>query len=185
MKIPKLILSACFLLSSMTMTASSMDEEEARLWCDNNPLNPIEGIWEYPEDNTRVLISSDKDIPGAFSLTVISTPDCRISPGDVIGRLHPSVDARQFRMQQITHKDKLQLGNLYDCTAILSSDGESIRVKTAKFKVKINATTLLPRFWRLVRISVDNPVDDLPAGLIKIYPGYDHNGSMRRKIRIL
>lgn len=184
-KIIKQSIIICFLLISLPIYAVGLTEEEARDWCDNTPLTPIEGIWEYPEDNTRVLIQKDKDIPGTFTLTVISTPDCRMMPGEVIGRLHPSVDSRQYRLEQFTNKDKNILSNTSDCTAILSTDGESIRVKTKKFKVKINATTLLPRFWRLVRISVNNPVDDLPAGMVKIYPGYDHNGSLRRKVRIL
>lgn len=160
-------------------------ESEAKVWCDNFATNPVEGIWEYPEDNTRVLIKPDTKVPGAFTLTVIGSPDCRLTPGDVIGRLYPSIDTRQFRLQQYTHKDNIEFLKSHECQAILSKDNESIRVKSQKLKFKINPTMLLPRFWRVVRFSIDNPVDDLPAGLIKIYPGYDHNGSLRRKIRIL
>lgn len=180
-----IIISAMISSCIFSAGAQRFSEENARIWCDNNPLHEIEGIWEYPEDNARVLIQADKNVPGAFSLTVISTPDCRLSPGDVIGRLYPSVDSRQFRLEQWTRKDNLSLIKPHDCTATLSSDGESIRVKSAKLKFKINPNILLPRFWRIVRFSFNNPVDELPAGLVKIYPGYDHNGSLRRKIRIL
>lgn len=169
----------------LSLRSERLTESDVRSWCDNNPLQPIEGIWEYPDDNTRVLIKADEVVSGAFSIIVLSTPDCRLKPGDVIGRLLPSVDSRQFRLEQCTRKDKLALAFPHDCTAILSADGEAIRVKTKKLKLKINPATLLPRFWRLVRISIDNPADDLPAGMVKIYPGYDHNGSLRRKIRIL
>lgn len=169
----------------MTSSAEIISEDDARIWCESNVLQPIEGIWEYPEDNTRVLISADNSIPGTYTLQVLSTPDCRIAPGEIIGRLYPSIDAKQFRLEQWTRKENMDLIKPNDCTATLSSDGESIRVKTAKFKVKISPTTLLPRFWRIVRVSINNPVDDLPAGLVKVYPGYDHNGSMKRKIRIL
>ncbi len=176
---------AYILTFCMQAFSSSIFENEARIWCDNFATNPIEGIWEYPDDNTRVIIKPDSEVPGAFTLTVISSPDCRLSPGDVIGRLYPSIDSRQFRLEQSTNKTNFELLKPHDCLAILSADAESIRVKSRKLKFRINPSTLLPRFWRIVRFSVDNPTDDLPAGLIKIYPGYDHNGSLRRKIRIL
>lgn len=184
MKLRRFILLSILAMTASIVTAGTK-EDEARAWCDNHSLRAVEGIWEYPDDNTRVLIQADKEVPGAYSLTVLSSPDCRMNPGDVIGRLYPSVDARQFRLEQWTGKENLSFIKAHDCSAVLSEDKESIRVKSLKLKFKINPSTLLPRFWRLVRISIDNPTDDLPAGLVKIYPGYDHNGSMRRKTRIL
>lgn len=176
---------ATLLSLSLLGFAGNISDEEAKAWCDNNAIHQIEGIWEYPDDNTRVLIQADKNVPGSFSMTVLSSPDCRMATGDIIGRLYPSVDAKQFRLKHATGKDKLNLSDSQDCVAILSSDGEAIRVKTSKIKFKINPSVLLPRFWRIVRFSIDNPTDDLPAGLVKLYPGYDRNGSLHRKIRIL
>lgn len=160
-------------------------EADIRDWCDSGVLSPIEGIWEYPEDGARVLIQSDPTHPGTFTISIISTPDCRLEYGDIIGRLHPSVDTKQFRLEQFTHKDKSIFSKAENCAATLSADGESLRVKSPKLKFKINLNTLLPRFWRIVKVSYDDPADKLPAGLLKVYPGYDHNGSLRRKPRIL
>lgn len=170
---------------SLTVFADSTTEADARDWCDKNILSPVEGIWEYPEDGARVVIQSDDAIPGSFTLTILSTPDCRLEPGDVIARLYQSVDAKQFRLSQSTRKNKSILSLFCDCVATLSDDGETLRVKSPKIKFKISLHTLLPRFWRGVRLSIDNPEDELPAGLIKIYPGYDHNGSTKRKKRVL
>lgn len=172
-------------LLSMSVCAQSPAEKEAREWIDSGVTVPVEGIWEYPEDGARVLIKADPTQPGTFTITVLSTPDCRLNKGDMIGRLHSSIDARQFRLQQYSRKDRLNLTGLLDCVAVLSSDGESIRVKSPKLKLKVNINTLLPRFWRLLRMTVNTPADDLPVGLVKVYPGYDHNGSLRRKPRIL
>lgn len=171
--------------TSMSMFAFFNSETEARKWCDTNVLTPIEGIWEYPEDGARVVIMSDNSNPGSFTIQVLNTPDCRLMMGDIIGRLHTTIDSRQFRLSQYSRKDKMTLINPLDCVATLSSDGETIKIKSPKFKFKVNFHTLLPRFWRLVRMSIDHPADDLPVGLIKVYPGYDHNGSLRRKPRIL
>lgn len=181
----KALTTAVMLAASLPLLAFFPSEKDAREWCDTNNLNPVEGIWEYPEDGARVMIQSDPTAPGTFTITVLTTPDCRLDTGDVIGRLHPSVDSRQFRMVQYTHRDKLNFNRQEECQAILSADGETIRVKSPKFKFKINLNTLLPRFWRMVRVSYKNPVEDIPVGLVKVYPGYDHNGSLKRKIRVL
>lgn len=173
------------ILGCITTGAQGLTEADARRWCDTRPLSAVEGIWEYPQDGARVLIRKDISTPGSYSIIMLSTPDCRLEPGDTIGRLSPSADPRQFRLRQMTRKEDHTLIKPCDCAASLSSDGESLRVKSLKIKLKININTLLPRFWRLVRISVSDPVEDLPAGLVKIYPGYDHNGSLRRKIRVL
>lgn len=173
----------CFI--SVPTFAFFPSESDIRDWCDSSILDPIEGIWEYPEDGARVLIQSDPTHPGSYTITVISTPDCRLEYGDVIGRIHPTVDSKQFRLEQWTHKDKFIFSKAENCAATLSSDGESLRVKSPKLKFKVNINTLLPRFWRIVRVSYDDPTDKLPAGLLKVYPGYDHNGSLRRKPRIL
>lgn len=180
-----IITTVLIFIISVPSFAFFPSEADIRDWCDSGVLSPIEGIWEYPEDGARVLIQSDPTHPGTYTISIISTPDCRLEYGDIIGRLHPSVDAKQFRLEQWTHKDKSIFSKAENCAATLSSDGESLRVKSPKLKFKINLNTLLPRFWRIVKISYDDPTDKLPAGLLKIYPGYDHNGSLRRKPRIL
>ena len=184
-KIKTFLMSAMISMISLPTFAFFQSESEIMDWCDTNALSPIEGIWEYPEDSTRVLIQADPTHPGSYSISVISTPDCRLEYGDVIGRIHPTVDTKQFRLEQWTHKDKSIFTKAENCSATLSSDGESLRIKSPKLKFKVNLYTLLPKFWRIVRVSYDNPTDKLPAGLLKVYPGYDHNGSLRRKIRIL
>lgn len=180
-----ILASALIFIISVPTYAFFPSESDIRKWCDTGILNPVEGIWEYPDDGARVCIQADPTSPGCFSITVISTPDCRLEYGDVIGKLHPTVDSRQFRLEQWTRKDNLLFSKAEQCAASLSADGESLRVKSPKLKLKINLNTLLPRFWRIVKVSYDDPTDKLPAGLVKVYPGYDHNGSLRRKIRIL
>ena len=181
----KIMISALLSLTAVPIHAFFPSESAIREWCDTGVLNPVEGIWEYPDDGARVCIQADPASPGSFTIYMISTPDCRLEYGDVIGHLHPTVDSRQFRLEQWTHKDKLSFTKAEQCAATLSADGESLRVKSPKLKLKINVHTLLPRFWRVARVSYDDPTDKLPAGLVKVYPGYDHNGSLRRKPRIL
>ncbi len=186
MRFPGLIIASVLILTvSVPMRAFFTTDDEVKEWCDSNILDPVEGIWEYPEDGTRVFIQSDPTHPGSYTIRVLNSADCRLDRGDIIGILYPSVDARQFRLSQFTHKEKHMLTKSEDCHASLAADGEAIIVKSPKLKFKINLHTLLPRFWRIVKISYDDPLDKLPSGLIKEYPGYDHNGSLKRKKRVL
>ncbi|MDE6561544.1 MAG: hypothetical protein K2K75_09200, partial [Muribaculaceae bacterium] len=118
-KIKTFLMSAMISMISLPTFAFFLSEEEIRDWCDTNALSPVEGIWEYPEDGARVLIQSDPTHPGTYSISVISTPDCRLEYGDVIGRLHPTVDAKQFRLEQWTHKDKSIFSKAENCAATL------------------------------------------------------------------
>lgn len=181
----RLFVSVLAALAFSSYAAVPVSEAESRVWCDETSLSPVEGIWEYTSEDIKVLVKEDPMARGVFSIYVIDTPDCRLEPGDVIGKLHSTVDSRQFRLEQMTRKGPLGLFQPKDCAASLSSDGESLRVKSPKVKLKIMPYTLLPRFWRLIRLSEKNPTEDLPVGLVKIYPGYDRNGSLRRKPRIL
>lgn len=180
-----IIASALVFLTSMPTLAFFPSEKEAWEWCDSGMLTAVEGIWEYPDDGTAVLIMSDEAYPGSYSITILSTPDCRLQYGDIIGRLYPSADARQFKLEQYTGIEKLSLASLLKCQASLSADGEAIRVTAPKFKLRISPNSILPKFLRLVRLTYSNPADNVPAGMVKVYPGYDHNGSLKRKTRVL
>lgn len=180
-----LTLMLALLAGFIPVYSQILTEDEARMWCDSGVLSDIEGIWDYPSDDTRVLVKSDPLRPGTFAVTVLDTPDCRLHPGDLIARLYPSADSRQYRLEQMTRRNLMSLIHPKDCTATLSADGESLKVKSPRLKLKISPYTLLPRFWRMIRISEKNPADDLPVGMVKVYPGYDRNGSLRRNPRIL
>lgn len=165
-------------------TALPADILAAREYCDTSPLAPVEGIWSYPEDGVTVLVRRAADGRG-FDVVAIESEDVRIHPGDAIGSLHPSVDPRQFRLVLDTDARRRSLIRPAECLATLTKDGSAMTVRSRKLSLKINASWILPRFWRIVRISSKDPLDDLPAGMIRIYPSYDGNGSNPHEPRYL
>lgn len=165
------------------------DPFAAREWCDSHTLDPIEGVWDYPDDNVSVLIRKAPISPNIYSkryyITVVHTPDCSLSPGETIGWLDASTEANTFRLSIFTRRSKESLTAPLGCVARLSSDCESVSVSEPSAKIKLNLFTVLPRFWRLLRISVDNPANNIPSGMIRAYPSYDRNGSSRLSPRYL
>ena len=174
------------------------DIDMAKELCDELPLETIEGIWLYPDDNVTVLILNDQTDQGrnvfpSYSISVVDTSDARLHPGEVIGNLRATPELNVFKIELSTEKKNDLLLKPKSCLANLSKEGDTFTIKKQKapFKgrVNLNFNRLLPRFWKIVSVGINqsgtgNSVSP-PIGMIKIYPSYDGNGSSRRKIRYL
>ncbi|MBD5311926.1 MAG: hypothetical protein HDS13_07210 [Bacteroides sp.] len=164
------------------------DVISAREWCDTTALHPIEGVWMYPEDNVTVLVrrlpDENRNAYRVYDISVVDTPDCSMTPGESIGSLESTADPKAFRLRLFTDRKKGSLSSLTDCAARLS-DEENLRVEIPKVRFRLGSLSVLPKFWRMVRVRIDNPASRLPVGMIKIYPSYDGNGSSRSTPRYL
>ncbi|MCH5236580.1 MAG: hypothetical protein J1E95_02135 [Muribaculaceae bacterium] len=176
----------------------AFDMDEARDICDNLPLENIEGIWIYPDDKVTVLILNDGDglsshsIPN-YRISVVESSDTRLNPGETIGFLKASPESKTYSIELATERKNELLLKPKSCLATLSADGDSFIIKKQKSGLKgrlnLNLNRLLPGFWKIVSLGVSgngmaNRLE-APAGMIKIYPSYDGNGSSRRKPRYL
>ena len=196
-------LAVLFLLN-MALTGSgkspevAYDIEKAREICRQLPLDNVEGVWLYPDDNVTVLILNDQNDTGnirfpSYSISVVETSDARLHPGEVIGKLESTADESVYKIELSTEKKNDFLLKPKSCLASLSKNGDSFIIKKQKspFKGRINFNfnRLLPGFWKIVSLGVSqqNSRESLtpPVGMIKIYPSYDGNGSSRRKVRYL
>ena len=139
-------------------------------YCDSAPLDAAEGIWEFPEDETSVLIKKDPDSRIDYHIILLHTPDCRFNPGDTIGRIRMSNDNDKFRRNLKMSMDRNPLSSFRECTAILDSKKGTLRVKPMKLKFSFRTMWFLPKFWRSIKVGVDNPAGDLPVGLRRTYP---------------
>lgn len=175
------------------------DIDRAIEMCTALPLDPIEGVWAYPEDCVTVLIlkkdSQSLSTLPEYEISVIESDDTLLSPGEIIGRIIASAEASKYEISLFTekHKDLLQKSN--SCMATLSKDADALILKDNNkkkfnFRLNFNPSRLLPNFWRIVRISASlgnnsNSSQQHPVGMVKIYPSYDGNGSSRRQPRYL
>lgn len=154
-------------------------------WCDSAPLEPAEGIWEYPGEGISVLVAAESGRESArLVMRVIDSEDCRLSPGDILGYLERTPDPNRFRLIQYRKRHRGVLTSPGSCSATLGSGEDRILISQGKWKISFNPLSLLPRFWRLLKVKVSNG-EELPVGLVKRYPSYDGNGSSRSKPRYL
>lgn len=147
------------------------DVATAERYCNENAISGVEGIWEFPDDETSIFIIKDPDKKGRFKLILLESPDCRFEPGDAVGYLDSSADKEKFSLNLRIEKSKDIMSTTKSCVAVMSKDGTALMIKPMKFKISFRTMWFLPKFWRSLKISVDNPKADLPVGLVKVYPG--------------
>lgn len=176
----------------------AFDMVEAQEICNSLPLENIEGIWLYPDDNVSVLILHEEKTSNShqmpkYVISVVESSDTRLSPGDVIGNLTSTPEERTYKIELATERKNELLLKPKSCLAKLSSDGDYFILKKQKTGIKgrlsLNFTRLLPGFWKIVStgISSGNSGSKIEpsAGMVKLYPSYDGNGSSKRKPRYL
>lgn len=142
----------------------------ARQWCDETMMRRVEGIWEFPVDETTVLICRSEHTPHKYDIIAISSPDTRLHPGENIGYLMESAENDKFEMALYRDGEKGLLSELSKCLAQLRDNDNTIVAKGRKLKFSLRNRWLLPSFWKMISFSFKDPLENLPRGLIRIYP---------------
>lgn len=154
----------------------------ARLWCDSTALDNIEGLWLIPSDNIYVLVcrNSSSDMT-SYTLTVAGSADGALIPGHQLGKMMPMADRKTYMLQVPQSRDRhdrLQMGNV---RMELAQQGDALVVVAGNKAIRYSFSplNLLPGFWRMVRLSITPSNTAAVRGMVKVYPGYDGNGSQR------
>ncbi len=165
--------------------------DDAVKYCDTHPIDNVEGIWQITGDNVSVFIrKKDNTLTSDYTITVVDCHDAFTSCGEVIGTLQPTADDKEYKLTLYTLRDNKSglFSTPDDCLAKLTQQGCAMVFSNdskRKFKISFNPLALLPRFWRIIRITPETQTEQYKRGMIKEYPTYDHNGSYRHIPRYL
>lgn len=154
----------------------------ARQWCDTAALDNIEGIWLLPADNVYLSVRRDSHADMArYTLTVVAATDGQLSAGQRIGTLQPMPDRRTYVVSLPRSRDSHNRLRLRDVRMELTQQGNALVAapgdKTVRFS--FSPLSLLPGFWKMVRLTISPATRPTVHGMVRIYPGYDLNGSDR------
>ena len=170
-------------------TEAITGRREAENYLKSLPLDPLEGIWEYPADETSLLILKSRHEKGKYEIFLLESVDCRFVPGMIVGTATATPDATQFSLSLNTRLKKGQPCNPMKCAAKLSSNNEVLVIKAPKVKFTLTPSIILPTLWNTLRlgmrIKAENPAEKLPDGWIKSYPTFDGNPRSKTIIRYL
>jgi len=161
-----MLITSCLAVMAETICDMGM----AREWCDRTMLRTIEGIWEFPDDQTRVLVRRTPAEENRYDIIVIESPDTRIKPGDNIGDLTGTAIPTKFEMSLYRTKQRGIFARPGKCLAELDNKQDAMIVKGRKMKFALASRWFLPSFWRAIKVTVSNPMQDLPKGMVRIYP---------------
>lgn len=152
---------------------SSMSTESAKAYCDSAPLRDPEGIYIWPESNSLVLIrasSSRLHTSPAYEIIVLESDDILLEPGQTIGYLYASASPADYHLYIYKNISHVGISRPQHIAAEYDSRSRSFSFKQKKIKFSFNPLGLIPRVRSLLRISTDNPVNEIPRGLVCIYP---------------
>lgn len=190
----RLLVLKRILLVVVLMTASlsarswkvPVDILEAQELCNEMDLRPVEGLWLCPEDDVVLMIMRHNSDESKYLVTVVESSDCSLIPGMEIGHLSISPDPNKFKLKLFTKVKKGVLQLPCEAAATYSPNNEALTIEKPSIKISFQPGRLLPYFWRTARITVKNPADRIPEGMIKIYPTFDNNSnSLKRHPRYL
>lgn len=145
--------------------------------------DPAVGIWHFPDDGVDVVILPD-DGCRSFRMTVADSDVPSLRPGHLMATLDATAEPRTYRLT-FAGRDIGKILKGTKCVARVSADGEGMAVKSSGISLRLNPLGVLTRFTRLLRLSVDLPLESAPDGLLRIYPTYDNAGGSRRRPTIL
>lgn len=159
-------------------------------YCDTQPIDNLEGLWAFPDDEVLLWIKKCSETVEysekfQYQVIVVEAEDQYLEPGSIIGYLSMTPDIDQYRMWLFTDYGNDIFLNPQDCVATLIEDGFGLSFTKKEHRVIINPMGLLPNFWRIIKIQTSDPARTMKKGFIKVYPGYDGNGSMRNSPRYL
>lgn len=153
----------------------SRRDVEARLA--SRPLDPVEGVWRFPESGAVVAIESDYPLPrpdadgtpDAFTMVIIRAPRRSILPGTVMGRFTATAEAGVYKGTLMTdHDGGTSLLKPRKVELRLDPGQSRLTFRQLGSKISLSPRILIPYLWRAgVRITTR---EDPPEGCIKLYP---------------
>lgn len=162
-----LILATVLSMPFMASGADICDEGQAREYCDTTTLHRIEGIWEFPDDQTRVLIQRHA-ADNRYNMVVVASADCRLTPGMILGSAKPTAEPGTYELAISRKKVGGVLTDPGKCRARLADNESSLTFKPRKLSLNIGSFYLLPRFWRMFRFKINDV--EIPKGMVRVYP---------------
>ena len=153
-----------------TAAAQEICDAAARRYCDTNPIERIEGIWQLTGDSGRTVMIRRTAERGNYVMTSLSCDDARILPGDTLATLTFTPDPTRFRLRMKFGPGIAAISQT--CAATLVDGDRGLTVEKPGFRFSLSPRLMFSEFWRLF-FYFDNPARRLPSGMIRLYPQPD------------
>ena len=156
-----------------------LDVDSMRVRLDESDLQPLEGIWYYPNEEMTLGIERYRGEHNiGYRIILLDSHDINVMPGTVIGYIAASAVDSKYQLWLYSQRDKVTLFKPLECVATLNAKATTLTFDPPhwKVKVRVNIARFLPSLFNGVSIVPDKVEERLPVGFRKIYPeGGDGN----------
>ena len=156
-----------------------LDIDSMRVRLDETDVQPLEGIWYYPNEEMTLGIERYRGEHNiGYRIILLDSPDINVTPGTVIGYIAASAVDNKYQLWLYSQRDKVTLLKPLECVATLNAKSTTLTFDPPhwKVKVRVNIARFLPTLFNGVSIVPEKVTESLPVGFRKIYPeGGDGN----------
>ena len=162
-----------------SVVLEGLDVDSMRVRLDETDMQPLEGIWYYPNEEMTVGIERYKGSHNVgYRIILLESPDINLVPGTVIGYIASSAVDNKYQLWLYSQRDRVTLIKPLECVATLNAAATTLTFDPPhwKVKVRVNVARFLPTLFNGVSIIPERVGERLPVGFRKIYPeGGDGN----------
>ena len=162
-----------------SVVIDGLDVDSMRVRLDETDMQPLEGIWYYPNEEMTLGIERYRGEHNiGYRIILLDSPDINDVPGTVIGYIASSAVDSKYQLWLYSQRDKVTLVKPLQCVATLNKEATTLTFDPPrwKFKVRVNIVRFLPTLFSGMSIIPEKSGEQLPVGFRKIYPeGGDGN----------
>ena len=162
-----------------SVVIDGLDVDSMRVRLAETDMQPLEGIWYYPNEEMTVGIERYKGKRNiGYRIILLESPDINLVPGTVIGYIASSAVDSKYQLWLYSQRDRVTLIKPLECVATLDDAATTLTFDPPHWKVKVrlNVARFLPTLFNAVSIVPEKVGERLPVGFRKIYPeGGDGN----------
>lgn len=176
-------------LPQQSVVVPGFSEQVARERLMESDLQPLEGIWYYPNEDITLAIERWQPEPShkiGYRLLLVASDDLELLPGTVIGYIEASAVDNKYRLWLYSERNKLTLCGPLDCVATLNKEATTLTFDPPHWevKVRVNFARFLPSLFKGISVVPSVEKEKLPVGFKKIFPA-DGNGNKFNRVRYL
>ena len=176
-------------LPEQSVVVPGFSEQLARERLMESDLQPLEGIWYYPNEDMTIVIERWQPEPShkiGYRLLLVASDDLELLPGTVSGYIEASAVDNKYHLWLYSERNKVTLCGPMECVATLNKDATSLTFDPPHWevKVRVNFARFLPSLFKGISVIPDVEKEKLPVGFKKIFPA-DGNGNKFDRVRYL
>ena len=156
-----------------SVVLDGLDVDSMRVRLDETDMQPLEGIWYYPNEEMTLGIERYRGNHNiGYRIILLESPDITLVPGTVIGYIASSAVDNKYQLWLFSERSRTTLKKPLECVATLNAKATTLTFDPPhwKVKVRVNVARFLPTLFNGLSIVPEHVGEQLPIGFRKIYP---------------